>query len=248
MAALSPKAREVIQAGRAGLRPVVGDRERIEALLTARLGPSAPNPGGGSVRAFGWRVIAPVTLGIALVGGGALLALRRHAPAPPANVPTVSAPAAANITAQDPSPTVVADPVPPEAASVTPTSAPKPTLAPPASAPRAQDRLAQEVMLLSRATSDLRAGRAADALQALDETPTRIPPNGVLSVETPRGASPSALLIEARHRRPCRARAPGPAIPCRSARRASLRRGLHGKVAIGSPTLVARSKRTAPGR
>ena len=67
----------------------------------------------------------------------------------------------------------------------------KASLAPPASALHGQDGLAQEVALLTRATSDLRAGRAADALKALDEHQRKFP-NGVLSVER-RAARAQAL-------------------------------------------------------
>ncbi|MEO7033439.1 MAG: hypothetical protein ABI548_06175 [Polyangiaceae bacterium] len=47
---------------------------------------------------------------------------------------------------------------------------------------RPEDRLAQEVALLSRATSNLRAGRPSDALKALDEYQRKFP-TGVLAVE-----------------------------------------------------------------
>src|SRR6185369_7565739 len=62
-------------------------------------------------------------------------------------------------------------------------------LSPPA--PPVQDRLAEEVALLSRATSALRAGRAAEALKFLDEHQRKFP-KGVLGVER-RGARAQAL-------------------------------------------------------
>jgi len=58
----------------------------------------------------------------------------------------------------------------------------KPQVEPPSPAQRPQDRLAQEVALLSRATSDLRAGRAGAALKSLEEHQRKFP-NGMLAVE-----------------------------------------------------------------
>jgi hypothetical protein len=56
---------------------------------------------------------------------------------------------------------------------------------------RARDRLAEEVALLSRATKALRAGRAAEALRALDEHQSKFP-RGALSEER-RAAKAEAL-------------------------------------------------------
>jgi len=50
------------------------------------------------------------------------------------------------------------------------------------SAHRPQDRLAAEVAILSRATRDLRSGRPAEALKALDEYRRKFP-KGLLSEE-----------------------------------------------------------------
>jgi TolA-binding protein len=63
---------------------------------------------------------------------------------------------------------------------------------PRATAPRRpKDHLAQEVALLSRATSALRAGRAADALKTLNEHQRQFP-RGMLAQER-RGARAQAL-------------------------------------------------------
>jgi len=63
---------------------------------------------------------------------------------------------------------------------------------PPAPSVRpAQDRLAQEVALLARATSDLHAGRAANALKVLDEYQRQFP-KGLLTEER-RAARAQAL-------------------------------------------------------
>jgi hypothetical protein len=76
---------------------------------------------------------------------------------------------------------------------VTPPSVIAPPAAAPSEAPalHARDRLAEEVALLSRATTALRAGRAAEALKTLDEHQSRFP-RGALSEER-RAAKAQAL-------------------------------------------------------
>jgi len=71
---------------------------------------------------------------------------------------------------------------PPAAVAPDAARAAKPPSEAPVPAQRSQDRLAQEVALLSRATSDLRAGRAGAALKSLDEHQRKFP-NGMLTVE-----------------------------------------------------------------
>jgi hypothetical protein len=198
MTILSPNARAVVQAGQKGLRPVAGDRERLQTLLEARLGPSTPHPSVDatrSVRVSGWRFVSSVALGVALVGGTALLALRAHTRTSVVPASTTAAPVASLASASVPAtsePLAEArEPVAPDRTPIAATSSTKTPLEPSALASRAQDPLAQEVTLLSRATSDLRAGRAADALKALDEHQRKFP-NGVLSVER-RAARAQAL-------------------------------------------------------
>jgi len=187
MAALNPKAHAVVREGRAGLRPPVGERDRLEALLDARLGAMAPSPpidAARPLRPWGWRFAPPLAIGVALVGAGLFLALRpapTDAPAPP----TSSAPlvASAPVQAPEPAPVASARPVPEPGSGA--------TIEPPAAVPRAQDRLAQEVALLSRAMSDLRSGRAAESLKLLDEHQRKFP-KGILGVER-RGARAQAF-------------------------------------------------------
>jgi hypothetical protein len=185
MAALSSKARAVIEEARAEMRPPAGERERLEALLDTQLGAVAPAPAANYVPlpagpASSWRLVTSLTVGVALVGGGALWALRPNVSQNPAPL-AVSASAAP----QPPAPEIVT--VAPAVEAQTP-SAPeparpaKPAIEPPAPVQRSQDRLAQEVALLSRATSDLRAGRAGTALKSLDEHQRKFP-NGMLVVE-----------------------------------------------------------------
>jgi hypothetical protein len=120
--------------------------------------------------------VTSLTVGAALVGGVAFLALGPKAPSP------VSAATEAPL----PAPTVAAQTAAPVEAPAQPSPEPalpaKPQVEPQAPAQHPQDRLAQEVALLSRATSDLRAGRAGAALKSLDEHQRKFP-TGMLTVE-----------------------------------------------------------------
>jgi len=183
MSALSSKARAVIEQAREEVRPPVGERDRLEGLLHARFGATPPNslePALTVARHAGsWRLVSSLTVGAALVGGAALWLLS----------PTgVQRPVAAVETTF----TEVKPPeVPPVVAPVVETQTPvvpepahsaKALPEPKAPAQPAHDALAKEVALLSRATSDLRAGRAGAALKLLDEHQRKFP-NGMLVVE-----------------------------------------------------------------
>ena len=182
MAALSSKARAVIEEAHAEMRPPAGERERLEALLDARLDVTA------RVRAHhasalprqvgGWRLVTSLAVGAALVGGAAFLTLRPQ-----------TSPQSAPITRQRQHGDLAAGRKQisqrskrPLCSPRSPAFRPKPQLEPQAPAPRSRDSLAQEVALLSRATSDLRAGRAGAALKSLDEHQRKFP-NGMLAVE-----------------------------------------------------------------
>ena len=181
MSALSSKARAVIEEARAEMRPPAGERERLAALLDANLGATPPSPSPHAPAlpraAGGWRLVTSLTVGAALVGGVAFLALGPKAPSPvsAATEAPLPAPAAAGQTMALP----VEAPVQPTPEPALPV---KPQVESQAPAQRSQDRLAQEVALLSRATSDLRAGRAGAALKSLDEHQRKFP-NGMLTVE-----------------------------------------------------------------
>jgi len=179
---LSPEARALIQADRDAHRPTAADRQRVDAALRARLGPSvlpAETPLRDLLLSIGWRVPSGAALGLCLIGGVLLLALHPAAvagTASPALAASTTSPAS---SAADgialgvvPAPTAL---VP--AASTVPS--PNPTI--PAEA-RAPDPLAQEVALLSRAMTQLRSGNAAAALRTLDQHQARFP-SGALSQE-----------------------------------------------------------------
>ena len=193
MATLDSNARALVEAGRRALRASTADRERIEAALRARLGSSAlpPDAGGTQIAStVSWPALAGVAIGVCVLAGVAFFALRstpsepsRHAPSAvqsPAPQPTPAAPASQ-------APTAVPEPVGPAHAVVAPSASPA------ASAPIARDPLAREVALLSRATSELRAGHAAAALKVLDEHQRRFP-SGALSEER-RAAKAQALCL-----------------------------------------------------
>jgi len=180
MAALSPKARAVIEEARADMRPPAGERERLEALLDAHLGATLPSPSAHAPAlprpGAGWRLVTSLAVGTALVGGVAFLTLPPKAGqhSTPVDAPLATlAPAPATASQATASASEV---------QAVPALPAKPQVEPPSPAQRPQDRLAQEVALLSRATSDLRAGRAGAALKSLEEHQRKFP-NGMLAVE-----------------------------------------------------------------
>jgi hypothetical protein len=187
MAALSSNARAVIEEARDEMRPPAGERERLAALLDARLlgatalapaAPAAPLPAARYTS--GWRLVTSLSVGVALVGGAAVWALRPNTTQSSVPPQVVSAPVAIASTAAIAAPEPAVDSQ--ALSGPEPARPPKPGVDLQGPAQRSQDRLAQEVALLSRATSDLRAGRAGAALKSLDEHQRKFP-SGMLSVE-----------------------------------------------------------------
>jgi hypothetical protein len=181
MASLSPKGRALIQAGRRALRPTAADRARIDAALTARLGPGAVPPALGLPHTTAWGWLPKAATAVCVVGGALFFAATPRAPTPSAR-PPVTRPADA--VAVDAASSAAAALDETRIERLTPRApAPATTARTPAPASRQRgDRLAQEVALLSRATSALRAGRADAALQAL-AAHQRLFPNGALREE-----------------------------------------------------------------
>jgi hypothetical protein len=165
MSELNPESRELFQAARNALRPSGTDRIRIRDALRLRItGAShvpAPLSATSAGSGLGWLSFS--ALAAAVVVGGVLLA-----PRPPQAPSVASAPSLVR-SAEAPAAPPTSAIAPGLPASAAPLSAPTPTLGPRASAkPRPSDSLAQEVALLSRAETELHAGRFSAALQLLN--------------------------------------------------------------------------------
>jgi hypothetical protein len=191
MDTLSPKARALIERSRAGLRANAGDRERIEAALRARLGSEVLPVTEGAARlssAVRWKVVAGAATGAIMLGGAVFWGLRGGIGAPQPSA--ASAPQSAAPSPAAPSTPAVSMRERPDARSAPPSE-----IAPKSGSSRtpaaAQDELAREVALLSRATKELRAGQADKALRTLEAHRRRFP-NGLLEQER-RAAAAQAL-------------------------------------------------------
>lgn len=182
---LSPSAQQLVRDAARAARPSAADRARIFEALRDRLGDAALlGHAAAAPSAFSalWVKVSALTVGVGLVTGGLVVGLQSEPPSvtsSPTTQPVVLAP-----------PPAQSPPVP--EATVTPASPSPQTLEPASGASkRANDRLAEEVALLSRATSALRSGHANDALKALNEHQSRFP-KGLLSEER-RAARAQAL-------------------------------------------------------
>jgi hypothetical protein len=181
MGSLNHDASAVVRAGRSALRATGADRDRIEAALSARLGPHAFPPTvnvPAATRMVTLRAVATAAVGACVVGGAILFA-SRPAPRSPERAPTSidGSQAARPVAPANEAPAVTVEPpLVPSASSADPPSAPV------VSAPRRQDALTQEVALMSRAVAALNAGRAGDALASLNEH-ERAFPRGILSAD-----------------------------------------------------------------
>jgi hypothetical protein len=192
---LTPEAEELVRAGRAALRPSDADRERVLQALLPRLDAGLAGAGiseASRVSALAKSTLIKVTtvlVGLGVAGGGLYGLLR---PEPPPAISAASVPAEPAATRPAPiheSPGSAPSGVPqaraaeklefePAAAIPQAQSAEKRA----AGAPRPADSLAQEVAILSRASSELHAGRPAAALKALAEHQRKFP-NGALAQE-----------------------------------------------------------------
>jgi hypothetical protein len=183
MSELSPQGQALLRATRAALRPQGADKARVLSSLQARLGapPPAAAPAAAHVSRGIWAAAAAAVVG---VGGVVALGLSSE-PAP------IKAPAPAAVVAPATLPTPPVADVAPPSAPVEEPATPGPAAVAPSAPPRRSDRLAEEVAILSQAAKDLRAGRAAAALSALNEHQRRFP-SGALTLER-RAARAEAL-------------------------------------------------------
>lgn len=157
-------------------QPTAADRERVLGALRARLGDAALPPDTSAVATVAsatqsiWRILSAVVVGVGVVSSAVFFAQRTPSGGTESPATTV-APLAAPVAADEPAPAEPAEAMPSSEPVATATSS---------STAKDKDRLAAEVALLTRATRDLRAGRAADALKTLDEYRRRFP-KGLLS-------------------------------------------------------------------
>ena len=161
---LSAESRALVEAGRGAMRPSAADRLRVREALRARL-PGTPltdvSSGARAASNFGWPALIGAIVGVAALGGLALVALRSE-PATPAPAPAPAASVVAPVTPPlEPAPTA------PPVIDAAPPPSPLPSQA--NVVRRSSDRLAEEVEILSRAEKELHAGRNASALRILDE-------------------------------------------------------------------------------
>lgn len=176
MSELSPEARELVDDGLSVLRPSSRDRARVATALAARLGTAAllvPHAAGAAPKPLvAWAklhtAMAGVGAGVAAIG--ATYWLTQTPPTPteaPVKPPAVAAVAVPHVA--PPASSV-------ESSDVTPASQLAPE--PPVTSPRktvAVDQLAEEVAILSKATSALRAGNPAEGLRVLEEHQRKFP-------------------------------------------------------------------------
>lgn len=194
MAVLSPEARGLVHVGQSLLRPSLGDRARVASALASRLGAAvfeapelvgAPAPRSASM----WQNLSTLAAGVGLgiVALGLLVS----------SAPSSSLPATEPSPARLAVPSSLASPLDtvPVGGAVHAGAAlgalePEPSVT--AARKRAPaDLLAEEVAILSRATSALRAGQPADGLRWLARHQREFP-NGRL-VEERRSARIQAL-------------------------------------------------------
>jgi hypothetical protein len=184
--ALSPNARALIQAHRNAGRPTAADRERITSALRAAIGSTAlplETPVSNRMTSAGAHRRSATAFGVCVVGSVLLLARQPAATVGPAtqlrNKPVLAAPSASAVTVSS-EPVVASEAAEPTQRKIAPSARRRPTSKVPA--PPALDPLAEEVLLLSSATSQLSSGQAGGALLALEEH-QRLFSSGALSDE-----------------------------------------------------------------
>jgi len=185
---LSAPARELVEGSKGAHDPTPVDQERVFAALQARIaaGEGQPDPDGSlppPAPKAPWGLISAGGIGAGLIAAAVAWSSAPESTPAVAPTPAVAAPA----------------PAPRAAAPLEPIQKPEASapVEPPrsASAPSSKpnSRLAEEVEILSRATSALHAGRAEDALAAAAEHQKKFP-RGLLSEER-RSARAQALCL-----------------------------------------------------
>jgi len=188
--ALSPKARALVQAHRDADLPTAADRQRVAAALRARLGSDVlplERPVHNRLMSNVGQRRSATALGLCVVGSVLFLARRPSSAVSPGS--QMRNKSAQSVLASTVTVTATAVSSEPAASSQAPGLALRQAASPAPGHPPAkvraapvQDTLAQEVLLLSSAASQLSSGQAAVALLTLDEHQRRFS-NGVLSEE-----------------------------------------------------------------
>jgi hypothetical protein len=183
MSELSPEARGLVDDGHSVLRPSSSDRARVKSALAARLGGAAfllPQQASAAIpkALVSWQKLSTLVVGasVGLAGVGTAYFMAR-APSDPLQDAPATTPAVTSKAQLPPAPVGADLPASPELDPL--------VLEPVPSPPRRQtpaDRLAEEVAILSKATSELRAGRPNQGLRLLEEHQRKFP-NGRLAEE-----------------------------------------------------------------
>jgi hypothetical protein len=187
---LSSEAEALVVAGRTGLRPSAGDRERVANALRARLGnvalpQGAPQAAGRAPFPL-WGKLSALAAAAGVAGAVAVAMLSE-----PARASHLAAALHAPIAH---APLASASSEPTAALGSAPAALENPAEPRRAVARRGQENLAREVAILSRATSDLNAGRAGRALETLEEH-RRAFPNGLLTEERRAGRAQALCAL-----------------------------------------------------
>jgi hypothetical protein len=194
---LSLDGKALVLAGRQADRPSAADRVRVLAALQARLGDAAllstglaQAPSGVGAAAGSGVSRSPFVkwgwVGSTVLAAGALWLVPRVLPHDEKAVPAPSASAVSvpSVTSSQPEMAVVssAAEVPASPSALVDAAGSSRSAETQRVVPRARDGLAEEVALLSRAETELRAGRPAKALLALGEHQRKFP-RGALAEE-----------------------------------------------------------------
>ncbi|MDF3070134.1 MAG: hypothetical protein K0R38_5735 [Polyangiaceae bacterium] len=189
MSELSSEARALVGDARGVLRPTVEDRARMASRLARRLGAAVvlvPHPTFAAAKSATVSKLSSFVAALGLLGAGASYMLVRSADV----APLASAPVhAAGFHGSESAATSPCVAVPPQGAEAELPPAPTPPVDTRRATPH--DRLAQEVELLSRATSQLRGGNASLALELLEQHRRQFPAGQL--VEERRAARAQAL-------------------------------------------------------
>ncbi len=187
MTELSPEAQTLVQDGLSVLRPSGDDRARVASRLAERLRDGALiTRYAGAVRADAvpWQLLATFVGGLGLLAAASAY---HWLSLPP--VGTLSA--ARSFSPRQAAPISVRPAAPNSAVPAAAAPAPSAALPSPVSRASTSDGLGAEVSILSRAASELRAGRPAAALEALEVHQRRFPAGRL--VEERRAARVQAL-------------------------------------------------------